>query len=333
MPTYSIHHFSATRAEARSPAEERTADRDERPQGVRRLPSHVAARCVTKQSRSTGREALRLPAGTASPPSPARARHARRRAEAARPRHRSARPPRCRRPCPRAPRGTSGARAPGGTPRPPVSRLSQLGRDGGDRRLEHLPAANVTRPPTRTSGASACARAPRGSARCRSASVGPGSPRRPGRSAAAGGGGDGPARRRGGRAAACSRRRRDELNLLDVEAERVQPRAVARRRENRSSGGERLLARQLAPEALVAPPRSLRRLVRIEVRRQPDLGVDVEQLADDVDVAIRGRRRAARRRACGGSHLSRRRRGRRQGPGIASEERVRERAVAPEEAA
>ncbi len=64
MPTYSIHHFSATRAEAGPPADERTADRDERPQGVRRFSSHVAARCVTKHARSIGREALRLPAAT-----------------------------------------------------------------------------------------------------------------------------------------------------------------------------------------------------------------------------------------------------------------------------
>ena len=64
MPTYSIHHFSVVAAKPVPPAEERTADRDERPQGVRRSASHAAACRVTKQSWSSGREALRLPPET-----------------------------------------------------------------------------------------------------------------------------------------------------------------------------------------------------------------------------------------------------------------------------
>ena len=62
MPTYSIHHFTVARNEAGIPAEGRTADRDERPRGVRRKRGSTAACRVTKQSWSSGREALRLPA-------------------------------------------------------------------------------------------------------------------------------------------------------------------------------------------------------------------------------------------------------------------------------
>ena len=76
-------------------------------------------------------------------------------------------------------------------------------------------------------------------------------------------------------------RRRDELDLLDVEAELVEP-AQALVDAVALVGAERLLARQLATRA----PRSARTLVGglvgIEAGGQADLGVDVEQLADDV---------------------------------------------------
>ena len=126
---------------------------------------------------------------------------------------------------------------------------------------------------------------------------------------------------------------RVERDLLDVEPELVeavqplvQPVALV--------GPERLVARQLVPERRVPGDDLLSGLVGIDVRRQPDLGVDVEQLADDVllrDLEIVGPL-AVRERSMqlAGLRVDEVRRER---TGIAPEEGIRKRAVAPEEAA
>ena len=124
-----------------------------------------------------------------------------------------------------------------------------------------------------------------------------------------------------------------QLDLFDVEAEIVQ--AVQPLVDLVPLvGAERLLARQLVPERGVARDDLFSRLVRVEIRRQSDLGVDVEQLADDVrlrDVQVvcplpvgELPVQFARLRVdeVGGERA-----------GVAAEERVRQRAVAPEEAA
>ena len=97
---------------------------------------------------------------------------------------------------------------------------------------------------------------------------------------------------------------------------------------------ERLLVRQLGPERVVARDDLVGRLVGVEVVGQPDLGVDVEQLADDVhlrDVEVVAPlpvgERAVQLAGLGVDEV------RGQRAGVAAEERVRERAVAPEEAA
>ncbi len=126
---------------------------------------------------------------------------------------------------------------------------------------------------------------------------------------------------------------RVERDLLDVEPELVeavqplvQPVALV--------GPERLVARQLVPERRVTSDDLLAGLVRIDVRRQSDLGVDVEQLADDVllrDLEIVGaladRERSVQLAGLRVDEI------RRESAGVAPEERIRERAVAPEEAA
>ena len=126
---------------------------------------------------------------------------------------------------------------------------------------------------------------------------------------------------------------RVERDLLDVEPELVeavqplvQPVALV--------GPERLVARQLVPERRVPGDDLLSGLVGIDVRRQPDLGVDVEQLADDIllrDLEIVGPL-AVRERSMqlAGLRVDEVRRER---AGIAPEEGIRKRAVAPEEAA
>ena len=97
---------------------------------------------------------------------------------------------------------------------------------------------------------------------------------------------------------------------------------------------EHLFARQLGPQRLVASHDLLARLVGVEVRRETDLGLDVEQLADDVRlrdlevVAALALGETAVQLAGLGVHEVRGERA-----GVAAEERVRERAVAPEEAA
>ena len=194
------------------------------------------------------------------------------------------------------------------------------------------PAATSRRPPTRRAGASRRS-TPRGSARCRSASAGPGSPARPGRSAAAAGDGGAPARRRAGRAEAVA-----AAVASSWISSTSKPSSLSRCSRsstlNRSSGRERLLARQLAPEDVVAPHDLVAGLVGVEVRRKPDLGVDVEQLADDVDLrdlevvgALTVGERAVELTRLGVDEVGGQR------AGVAPEERVRERAVTPEEAA
>ena len=91
---------------------------------------------------------------------------------------------------------------------------------------------------------------------------------------------------------------------------------------------------QLAPEIFVAAHDLVARLLGIDVGRQPDLGIDVEQLADDVDVrdlqvvgALAVRERAVQLAGLGVDEV------RGQRAGVAAEERVRQRAVAPEEPA
>ena len=128
-------------------------------------------------------------------------------------------------------------------------------------------------------------------------------------------------------------RRRLELELVDVEAEAVEP-VQALGELVALVGAEGLVARQLAPERGVAGDDLVSRLVGVEVRRQTDLGVDVEQLADNVrlrDVEVVGSLAVGELRVqlaglrvdeVGGERA-----------GVAAEERVRERAVAPEEAA
>ena len=125
----------------------------------------------------------------------------------------------------------------------------------------------------------------------------------------------------------------DELELVDVEAELVQPveplvdpvaRVVA----------ERLLARQLVPERLVARDELGRRLLRRELALAVELRLDVGELARDVllrdqqvvpPLAVREAR--VQLAGLGVDEV------RGQRAGVAAEERVRERAVAPEEAA
>ena len=126
---------------------------------------------------------------------------------------------------------------------------------------------------------------------------------------------------------------RVEDDLLDVEAELVQP-VQALVELVPLVGAERLLARQLVPERAVARDDLVTRLVRVEIGRQPDLGVDVEQLADDVllrDLEVVGaltvRERAVQLTGLGVDEVGGER------AGVAPEERVRERAVAPEEPA
>ena len=125
----------------------------------------------------------------------------------------------------------------------------------------------------------------------------------------------------------------DELELLDVEAELVQAaqplvdlvaRVVA----------ERLLARQLVPERLVARDELGGGLLRRELALAAELGLDVRELAGDVllgdlEVVLALPVGEARVELAGlgvdevGGERA----------GVAAEERVRERAVAPEEAA
>src|SRR5262245_19166601 len=76
-------------------------------------------------------------------------------------------------------------------------------------------------------------------------------------------------------------RRCVELDLLDVETQLVQPveplvELVA------LVGAEGLFACELVPEGPVPPDDLLGGLLGIEPGRQPELRVDVEQLADDV---------------------------------------------------
>ena len=101
---------------------------------------------------------------------------------------------------------------------------------------------------------------------------------------------------------------------------------------NRSVGPERLDARQLTPERLVAPHDLAAGLVGVEVGREPDLGVHVEQLPDDVHLrdlevvaALALGECAVQLPGLGVDEI------RRERACVAPEERVRERAVAPEE--
>ncbi len=124
-----------------------------------------------------------------------------------------------------------------------------------------------------------------------------------------------------------------EGDLLDVEAELVQ--AVEALVELVAFvGTERLVARELVPQPVVPTDDLFARLVRVEVLGEPDFCVDVEQLADDVllcdvevVVALALRERAVQLACLGVDEVCRER------AGVAPEERVRERAVAPEEPA
>jgi hypothetical protein len=126
---------------------------------------------------------------------------------------------------------------------------------------------------------------------------------------------------------------RIELDLLDVEAEPVQtvqplvePEALV--------GGEHLLLRQLVPQCLVARDDLGAGLVGVEIGREPDLGVHVEELADDVQLrdveVVRALPVGELAVQLSGLRVDEIRRERAR---VATEERVRERAVAPEEAA
>ena len=126
--------------------------------------------------------------------------------------------------------------------------------------------------------------------------------------------------------------RRHQVDLFDVEAESVQPAKPFVDAESLVRG-EGLLVRQLAPEALVATDDLLTGLVGVDVRRQADLGVDIEELADDVDVrdvevvlALAVGELAVELSGLGVDEVGAER------SGVAAEERVRQRAVAPEEA-
>ena len=124
----------------------------------------------------------------------------------------------------------------------------------------------------------------------------------------------------------------DQLDLLDVEAELVQP-VETLLDPVALVGSDQLLVGQLVPERLVAALQLDRRLDRVEVLGQADLGVDVEELADHVlgrdrQVVQSLAGRELRLQLAGlrvdeiGGERAR----------VTPEERVRERAVAPEEA-
>ena len=125
----------------------------------------------------------------------------------------------------------------------------------------------------------------------------------------------------------------DELHLLDVEAELVEA-AQALVDAVGLVGPEDVLARQLRPQRLVAARHLGGRLDRIEARGQADLRrLEVEQLAGhvllgDLQVvrALPGAQLRVQLARLGIDEVGRER------AGVAPEERVRERAVAPEEA-
>ena len=124
-----------------------------------------------------------------------------------------------------------------------------------------------------------------------------------------------------------------ELDLLDVEAELVQtaqtlldPVPLLR--------AEHLLAGELGPERLVGAAQRRRQLDRVErIRELADLGLDVEQLAhqvllgdQQVVLALAGGQLVVQLAGLGVDEVGGQR------AGVAAEEGVRERAVAPEEA-
>ena len=99
-------------------------------------------------------------------------------------------------------------------------------------------------------------------------------------------------------------------------------------------GGKRLLARQLRPERGVALDHFERGLFGVEAGGQADLGFDVEQFADDVRLGdldviepLSFAELAVQLARLGVDEVGRQR------AGVAAEERVGERAVAPEEPA